>query len=764
MRITRLGLADVKRHARLEIHPAAGLTVVRGPNEAGKSTIHDALELVLFRKADANREDVRTIRRWGAEADPEISLDFEVDGQPGRLVKRFGGSRAEAELTTGGQTIRDFGLIQERIASLTGIPNEAFFRATASVGHAELGEVAGREPSVSDRLQKAVSGADRGTAAARRKLDAAIHRYRTEGAKNPGLLKAVRGEIAALEAEVATGEQALARLEADRAQLAEAHERRIGLDDRLVGEQADLAEARRAQSLVVQRDAAEERYRQLKRAAQLAAEAETLRADVPTSLPLSSLRPLVSRAANLGYEVSELEAELAVEAGPADLEAAAGRAPHPGRWLLAAVVLLVVGALVGTLVSGVAGAIGLVICMLATLVLLGQAFRVAFRRRQEALAGELARRSIAQRQARRSDLEEHHRRSRRELQLALEELGTPDVATAQSLLSSAEEHTERLARIDGELLGLNVEDADAVRLASQRDQAAGVAERASHALASMGDLGADPAAAVRTAEQRVGGTLPARDAARSDEDQAQGRVDANLVDAERVAELVERLGGARERAAESERRVRIYESTQQAIEAAERATLKTAARYLEEHMGPAVERITGGRYRDVQVDEQSLGFRVRAPETGAYLDVARLSQGTADQLYLAARLGLVRLVTMDRRPPIILDDPFVTFDAERAQQALQVLRDLAVEHGFQVILLTCSDRFDGLADELVVLEAPTALAAHAPAPPSEERSGGDGAGQNGRPGALSREDAPDPISGVVDPFRLAGRSREERAG
>ncbi len=138
MRITRLGLTDVKRHARLDIRPAAGLTIVRGPNEAGKSTVHEALELVLFRKADANREDVRSIHRWGTEAHPEIVLEFEVDGRQGRLVKRFAGPRAEAELTLDGQTTRDFALIQEEVAVITGIPNEAFFRATASVGHAEL--------------------------------------------------------------------------------------------------------------------------------------------------------------------------------------------------------------------------------------------------------------------------------------------------------------------------------------------------------------------------------------------------------------------------------------------------------------------------------------------------------------------------------------------------------------------------------------------------------------------------------------------------
>ena len=41
-----------------------------------------------------------------------------------------------------------------------------------------------------------------------------------------------------------------------------------------------------------------------------------------------------------------------------------------------------------------------------------------------------------------------------------------------------------------------------------------------------------------------------------------------------------------------------------------------------------------------------------------------------DLVYLVARIGLVRLVTGDRRPPLILDDPFVTFDDDRATRAL----------------------------------------------------------------------------------------------
>jgi uncharacterized protein YhaN len=63
-------------------------------------------------------------------------------------------------------------------------------------------------------------------------------------------------------------------------------------------------------------------------------------------------------------------------------------------------------------------------------------------------------------------------------------------------------------------------------------------------------------------------------------------------------------------------------------------------------------------------------------------------------------------VTGDRRPPLILDDPFVTLDDGRAPRALELLREVAAD--FQVIYLTASDRYDTLADRVVVLDGPTA--------------------------------------------------------
>ena len=187
-------------------------------------------------------------------------------------------------------------------------------------------------------------------------------------------------------------------------------------------------------------------------------------------------------------------------------------------------------------------------------------------------------------------------------------------------------------------------------------------------------------------------------------------MEQNPVDAEEVAGLAERLASWKDELAALRRRERIYARTLQEINAAEQATMKRATRYLEKRMVPDVARVSGGRYKRVRIDDTNLGIDVFSPERNDWVSVSELSQGTLDTVYLAARLGLVRLVTGDRRPPLVLDDPFVTLDDERAPRALELLREVSTD--FQVIYLTTSDRYDALADSVVVLEGPTAVDDH----------------------------------------------------
>ena len=145
MRITRLQPARPPAAPELDLELAPGLTIVRGPNEAGKSTIQRAIELGLFRKCTAAGQDIEALRRWGAAADaaPMIQLEFEATtATAGSLAKtlrrRQGHGRAALTATRRSPTRR---AVERRLAELTGLPSEKFFRSTARVRHEELADL-----------------------------------------------------------------------------------------------------------------------------------------------------------------------------------------------------------------------------------------------------------------------------------------------------------------------------------------------------------------------------------------------------------------------------------------------------------------------------------------------------------------------------------------------------------------------------------------------------------------------------------------------
>jgi hypothetical protein len=118
-------------------------------------------------------------------------------------------------------------------------------------------------------------------------------------------------------------------------------------------------------------------------------------------------------------------------------------------------------------------------------------------------------------------------------------------------------------------------------------------------------------------------------------------------------------------------------------------------------------------------------------------------------VYLAARLGLVRQVTQDRRPPLIFDDPFVAFDADRARRSAELLKDLAADH--QVLFLTATDRYDTLADAVVELPPPAARDTEGPSAerlprvlsePGVPGAAGQANGRNGWPAVDATDRAP----------------------
>ena len=718
MRIRRLQIKDFRRYRDLDVDFAPGLTVVRGPNEAGKTTIQRAIELAITRRVTSGANDLNVLRPWDAPADARtiISIEFEQEEddvtKTGTLEKVFGGAKGTVDLRYDGQSITDPTLSDQVIAELTGIPTEAFFRSTASVRHHELADIERDESALHDRLQASISGADRGTSRAKRKLERGIFELATKGDKNPGRLKVAEAALAQATASLEQGETALAQLERDRDTLAGARERRVESDTALAERRSLLDKARQAERLTAERTAAQERFERYRQAAEVVGRLTALADSHPSANPLPVLRKVVERLREVDGRIRELKAALAGE-----VEVTFEIPPEPTWRPLSRVAIILV--LVGLVVAGgtfVARTflsapipselqlVGFAVAVLGAIL----AAVALWLRRSDRLQQQLRDIDIDRRLRGRSDMEQELREAEADVAQQLETLGLEDVAAAEDLLAREEAHVQQIGQLEAQLKGL-VGSEPVGSLPKARDAAALDIEQKTHALEALGPIAKEPRARERL-EVEVRDQEQALERARDDEANARARVEANAVDAEQVAASAERVAGCTEELSALQRRERVYVATLQAIERAEQATMKSATRYLEQRMVRDVAAVTEGRYRRVRVDDKTLDIEVFAPERDDWVPVAALSQGTLDVVYLAARLGLVRLVTGDRRPPLVFDDPFVTLDDERARRALELLRRVADD--FQVIYLTTSSRYDEAADAIVELPGPTAVDDH----------------------------------------------------
>ncbi|HID23684.1 MAG TPA: hypothetical protein EYP14_14985, partial [Planctomycetaceae bacterium] len=66
-----------------------GLNVIHGPNGAGKSTLVMALVRCLFDNHNVGGEAVQSLRPWGRDVSPKVSVEFEHEGATYRLTKQF---------------------------------------------------------------------------------------------------------------------------------------------------------------------------------------------------------------------------------------------------------------------------------------------------------------------------------------------------------------------------------------------------------------------------------------------------------------------------------------------------------------------------------------------------------------------------------------------------------------------------------------------------------------------------------------------------
>ncbi|TMI80890.1 MAG: hypothetical protein E6H03_07610, partial [Bacillati bacterium ANGP1] len=216
MIIRRVRIRGFRKFVDQVLECGPGLNVVRGRNDAGKSTLHLAFAVVLF---PVKPSAALSFAQWGEERPGEITLEFDADGRSYRLHKDF---RSRKVLLECGEERWDVPKeVERRIGEVLGLTSASLFRATVHIGQWDLARVQEEKEEIGTRLARIITGGDSDANRVLDTLDKYLRRMEVglhHPARNAGPLKRDSDRIAfltteqqRLAGEVAAIEQAAAQ-------------------------------------------------------------------------------------------------------------------------------------------------------------------------------------------------------------------------------------------------------------------------------------------------------------------------------------------------------------------------------------------------------------------------------------------------------------------------------------------------------------------------------------------------------------------------
>jgi hypothetical protein len=220
MRLHRIRLANYRGMIACEVQlPDAGIVVIEGDNEVGKSSLAEALGLILDYHDDSESAAVRSVRPVHRDVSPEVELEVSTGPYRFRYLKRFGRDRkTELRVLAPVQEQLTGREAHQRVLSiLDDTTDVALWRALRIQQGAELRQAdLANHPSLAAALDQAAGaalGGDREHSLFDR-VRAEFDRYFTPTGQDGKGLKAVRAEAEQARTEIERIECSLAELEA----------------------------------------------------------------------------------------------------------------------------------------------------------------------------------------------------------------------------------------------------------------------------------------------------------------------------------------------------------------------------------------------------------------------------------------------------------------------------------------------------------------------------------------------------------------------
>jgi recombinational DNA repair ATPase RecF len=690
----RLYLKNYRKFKEQEILFSPGINVVFGNNEAGKSTISQALLDVLYLDPTTSaKPTLARITSWKEQKLPYLELTLENNCVQYKLVKDFAKKEAifinlDSEKET--NNLEQISLILDE---LMGLPNKEIYQNTAFISQSEVAKIQtsrdfvnaiqniATESSVEINVQDMLYDLEQEL----RKLRLGMDRH----ANDPGPLKAAMDKIGQLETELQHKKSLLAKIgdaaqsgESVDAQLLQVEQQikqiEVLLNNYSVFEKANnrLTEL---DSQIKQIEAVLSHYNEL------SLKQQSLQAE------LGYFRPYINK--DLDKATATLNNYIEVrkiannELNKYSLVQDDGQDRMGDSNMLrvvTVVVALVLGGISYFLWSNIL--IGLLVLLGVIVVGMGIVFVVANSRSQAIKKQKrIIDQTIEQWKFKIND-------ATKEIQRVLDEFQCEDVGgffTNKAKFGVVNEGMKEIqARMSGVLTGKSIED-------MRNQQLLLLSEKKEIEVNQI------------TAEVRRSKISPQEYLVKSREldsllterkrlevmlTTAKVRREDGEVDADQISRLEEELDSARKALIVNQDREAVLTLTLNTIKEALKDTSHTINKVIAAEIEKDLPAITAGRYSRVRMDN-NFAVQIFSNEKDDWVDpLLSLSKGTVDQIYLMLRLGFLKAILKNKSAPIICDDPFVTFDSERKEALHEVLIKSAEK--FQIIVFTCDPEYD----------------------------------------------------------------------
>jgi DNA repair exonuclease SbcCD ATPase subunit len=708
MRLRKIELKNFKRFVDFQAQFSPGINVVKGPrNEMGKSTLLEGIVVALFHNPKSTAKGLKDYVSWGLSRQFRTSLEFEDKGKRYLLEKDFDKGTARLTNEKGREEIDTFREISEKMVELLGTRSDTLFLCSSCIRQDQVSEISSGKKEINESLEEIVSGGRESVLASQvmKKLDdriSDIRRGLDRPAKIKGSLALLRDQREELLRKYREVRDEVAKVEARKAEL-------VDVDRKLAEVIEQYENARALLEKNEQRKEIEASIRNLK---QKYDEMEELLGEVnglmnrleAADLALKSVEGLQNEQQisefrkgldAIQYKRLDTEKDVAMrgrEIAQAKEKLEKKRAQvfyGSGRSIAAPILMIIVGIAVALLFN--LYALGLTILGATLLIITVVRERTAFIREEISIADLEARlQSMKEALGGLGGKQSELLAGVRCRTLADFEKKEKDFKSRVAEKGSLE------AQLKGMLRGKTIEDFQRQKQEIARD----LAVQESRLTDDLKATALNQEGYIEL-EKKVRG-LEAR---RTEYEQQRRRCEIFVEQARFSIEdqigLEEELKGLQETLRQEEKKLKVYGKTREFISRARTEILSTAGEALEKEIQRYLTTFTNGKYKRVKVNKEALEFWVYSDEKGDWARPEELSGGAIDEFYLAFRVALVKMIFGDKKPPLILDDPFVNFDSVRLGRTLDFFKTLSSE--YQIIICALNNSYDGIANNIVFL-------------------------------------------------------------